>query len=208
VSPAQVLERSYAQLKRQLLQGHFPSGQRLEAARLAEDMDVSITPVRDVLNRLAGEGLVAAVAGDGFYVPTLGESALRDMLDWSAFLLLHAVRVALTRMNIMTVHGQGDGTQAATLFAQMVSAIDSVEWDRAMASLTDRISAMRTHDEEVVGKVAEELEFLAAAIVEGDHKAATRLIRVYHRRRRARLRYYVARLATGHAHTPSPEDPE
>jgi DNA-binding transcriptional regulator YhcF (GntR family) len=203
VSPAQVLERSYAQLKRRLLEGQFPSGQRLEATRLAEDMDVSITPVRDVLNRLAGEGLVLAIAGDGFYVPVQNESTLRDMLDWSAFLLQHSIRVALNSMGDVAVRSGETSPGAAALFSKMVAAMDSVEWDRALASLNDRISAMRSHDEAVVGGVVEELALLSTEISAGRGKAVARIIRIYHRRRRAKLRVYVARLANGHPLAPS-----
>ena len=54
MSPAYVLEPTYDTLRRRLFAGVWPSGQRLEAARLATELGVSMTPVRDSLNRLAG----------------------------------------------------------------------------------------------------------------------------------------------------------
>src|SRR3546814_7069587 len=48
--------------------------QRLEAARLATELGVSMTPVRDSLNRLAGERLVHSSPGEGFQVPLLSET--------------------------------------------------------------------------------------------------------------------------------------
>lgn len=68
MSPAHVLEPTYDTLRRRLLMGAWPAGQRLEAARLAADLGVSITPVRDSLNRLTGERLIVSQPGDGFHV--------------------------------------------------------------------------------------------------------------------------------------------
>ncbi|MGD9812804.1 MAG: GntR family transcriptional regulator, partial [Sphingobium sp.] len=76
MSPAHVLEPTYDTLRRRLLAGVWPSGQRLEAARLAKELGVSITPVRDSLNRLAGERLVHASRGEGYQVPLLDETEL------------------------------------------------------------------------------------------------------------------------------------
>ena len=55
MSPAHVLEPTYDTLRRRLVAGDWPPRCRLEAARLAEELGVSITPVRDALNRLTGE---------------------------------------------------------------------------------------------------------------------------------------------------------
>src|SRR3546814_12685064 len=63
-----VLEPTYDTLRRRLFAGVWPSGQRLEAARLATELGVSMTPVRDSLNRLAGERLVHSSPGEGFQV--------------------------------------------------------------------------------------------------------------------------------------------
>ena len=60
---------------------------KLEAMRLADDFGVSMTPVRDSLNQLVGEGLVDLTPGEGFRVPILTEQALRDILDVNALLL-------------------------------------------------------------------------------------------------------------------------
>lgn len=46
-----------------------------------------MTPVRDSLNQLVGEGLVDLTPGEGFRVPVLTEQALRDILDVNALLL-------------------------------------------------------------------------------------------------------------------------
>ena len=80
MSPAHVLEPTYRRLKDALLKGRFRAGTKLEAMRLADDFGVSMTPVRDSLNQLVGEGLVDLTPGEGFRVPLLTEQALRDIM--------------------------------------------------------------------------------------------------------------------------------
>src|SRR3546814_11762698 len=81
--PYTALFRStYDALRRRLRSGAWTSGHRLEAARRALEFDVSITPVRDSLNRLTGEQLVASLPGDGFHVPRHDETDFCAMLDW------------------------------------------------------------------------------------------------------------------------------
>ena len=90
MSPAHVLEPTYRRLKDALLEGRFRAGTKLEAMRLADDFGVSMTPVRDSLNQLVGEGLVDLTPGEGFRVPLLTEQALRDILQVNALLLEQA----------------------------------------------------------------------------------------------------------------------
>ena len=90
MSPAHVLEPTYRRLKNALLEGRFRAGAKLEAMRLADDFGVSMTPVRDSLNQLVGEGLVDLTPGEGFRVPLLTEQALRDILQVNALLLEQA----------------------------------------------------------------------------------------------------------------------
>ena len=90
MSPAHVLEPTYRRLKNALLEGRFQAGAKLEAMRLADDFGVSMTPVRDSLNQLVGEGLVDLTPGEGFRVPLLTEQALRDILQVNALLLEQA----------------------------------------------------------------------------------------------------------------------
>ena len=87
MSPAHVLEPTCTKLKQMLVEGVWPPGEKLEALRLADELGVSMTPVRDCLNRLVGERLVDMKPGEGYRVPRISEKALRDMLAVNAALL-------------------------------------------------------------------------------------------------------------------------
>lgn len=91
MSPANVLEPTYRRLKRTLIDGTWAMGTKLEALRLADEFGVSMTPVRDSLNQLVGEGLVNFTPGEGYRVALMSEQGLRDILGVSLLLLLGAV---------------------------------------------------------------------------------------------------------------------
>src|SRR5689334_1321709 len=85
-------ERVYFALKDLLGSARFAAGHHLEPAVLSQDLNVSITPVRDALHRLAGEGLVDTSRGEGFRTPAVTEVGLRHLYRWNAALLDLAVR--------------------------------------------------------------------------------------------------------------------
>lgn len=93
MSPAHVLEPTYLGLKTRLKMGAWPMGMRLEATKLADELGVSVTPVRDSLNRLVGERLVELWPGEGYRVARMGERQLRDLLMFNRDLLSKAVIV-------------------------------------------------------------------------------------------------------------------
>lgn len=56
--PPSAEERAYQYLRREILDGTYPPGERLREEALAQQVGVSRTPVRGALQRLATEGLV------------------------------------------------------------------------------------------------------------------------------------------------------
>src|SRR3546814_7899560 len=70
------------------MEAAWPAGFRLDTARLAGELGVSTSPVRDSLNHLAGERMVDFEMGAGFYVPRTDERRLCDLLALNLRLLL------------------------------------------------------------------------------------------------------------------------
>ena len=58
----------YEQLLKKLTSGDYPPGMRLVNRTLAEDMEVSVMPIREALTRLTSEGLVEHIPGAGAFV--------------------------------------------------------------------------------------------------------------------------------------------
>lgn len=72
------IERIYQALRRQICLLDFPPGTVLREQDLASQFEVSRTPIRHVLNRLAMDGLVESRQGVGTTVTTID---FKDLLD-------------------------------------------------------------------------------------------------------------------------------
>ena len=89
--PGATFERVHASLRARLHAGRFVLGEQLEPQHLADELNASITPVRDALHRLVGERLVEVAPAGGFRIPILTEVGLRHLYDWNRRLLLLAL---------------------------------------------------------------------------------------------------------------------
>ena len=187
MSPAYVLEPTYDTLRRRLLTGAWPSGQRLEAVRLAKELSVSMTPVRDSLNRLAGERLVHSSPGEGYQVPLLDETELRGLIDWHHMLIgfvLGPCSATTTPAELPEGH-DGIGERTAILFSVIANMARSLELDWALGNAAARLGPYRRHEVMVLGDVPAELEQLELLVREGDQGELARAIDHYHGRRNA-----------------------
>jgi DNA-binding GntR family transcriptional regulator len=79
-------EFAYDQLKARLRSGELKAGQRLREAELAETLNVSRTPVREALRRIASDGLVQVVAGRGLIVAEFHQRQVRELYALRALL--------------------------------------------------------------------------------------------------------------------------
>lgn len=147
MSRSHVLEPTYNAIKLRLVVGQWPPGVRLEAVRLAADLGVSITPVRDSLNHLTGERLVELMPGEGFRVPTLNEAALRDLLNLNQLLLIGAID-----QSDAPVMGSADvkpdlASATASLFLAMATVSGNAEIVAMVRALNDRLHPFRQSDD-------------------------------------------------------------
>lgn len=180
MSPIQAMERSYAALREMLRTGQLPTGSRLEAARLAEELGVSMTPVRDVLHRLVGERLVEASSGEGFHVPRPSESELRDLYEWNAALLSMAVRTtsAAIRTTEDALLAESLPDRTSELFARFAESVANAELRGAILAIGDRIHPYRMIEPHVLDADDGELAGIARA-----DRSQVQAIRRYHVRR-------------------------
>jgi len=179
MSAIQAMDRSYSSLKRLLREGTYPPGHRLEANRLAADFGVSMTPVRDALNRLVGEQLVEASSGDGFHVPRTTEAALRDLYEWHSALATMVTRTTVALPDPGDIRAAlarptpADAT--AAFFALLAEHAPNAELREAMANAGDRLHPYRMVEAAVLRAPVDDLEEL----LERSPRGAT-VIRRYH----------------------------
>lgn len=73
-----IKEQVYNILKEQILDGTFRPGQWLQEAKIAKDLGVSRSPIREALQQLLGDGLAVNIPNKGVFVKEITE---QDMLD-------------------------------------------------------------------------------------------------------------------------------
>ena len=89
--------RAVIELRQRILSGKLPGGTRLYEVALAEELNISRTPVREAMSRLAEEGLLERVQGGGFVVRSFAYADVIDMIELRGVLEGTAARLAAER---------------------------------------------------------------------------------------------------------------
>lgn len=92
ILPAQLERRVYEQLRDEILSGTLTTGSQLVEARIATDLGVSKTPVREALIRLQRDGLVEIEPYRGARVIEPAETDIREILELRILLECHIAR--------------------------------------------------------------------------------------------------------------------
>ena len=73
------VDAAYGAIRRHILDNVYPPGHQVLESALAEELQISRTPVREALIRLAQEGLVEVIPRHGMRVLPLSPSDMRDI---------------------------------------------------------------------------------------------------------------------------------
>lgn len=90
-------DRAYATVKEMAIGFELLPNSRINEADLATELGLSRTPLREALLRLASEGLVRFVPGQGFYSRSLDPRQVFDLYEVRATLETKAVELAVHR---------------------------------------------------------------------------------------------------------------
>lgn len=85
------------ELRKRILNGDFPGGTRLFEVPLAETLQISRTPIREAMSRLAEEGLLDRLANGGFVVRSFTFADVIDAIELRGVLEGMAARLAAER---------------------------------------------------------------------------------------------------------------
>jgi DNA-binding GntR family transcriptional regulator len=88
-----VRERAYEYLKSAILSGQIDPGKRLTEERLAKELGVSRTPVREALHKLESEGLIKPRMKRGFVASADSKDEIEELFDIRASLEGYALRL-------------------------------------------------------------------------------------------------------------------
>lgn len=89
--------RAVIELREKIINGELPGGMRLFEVPLAEALQISRTPVREALSRLAEEGLLDRLPSGGFVVRRFGYADVVDAIELRGVMEGTAARLAAER---------------------------------------------------------------------------------------------------------------
>lgn len=84
-------ETAYRQIRSDIIFGRLAPGQKLKLDQLKKDYDVSVSTLREILNRLSSEGLVLAEGQRGFEVSPVSRENLKEIAALRLLLESHAI---------------------------------------------------------------------------------------------------------------------
>lgn len=88
----------FEELQQAICSGKLSSGERLTESRVAEEMGVSRTPVREALYRLASLGLIKMIPHRGFIISQWSLKEIEDVIDLRIVLEAFAIKLVIERI--------------------------------------------------------------------------------------------------------------
>ena len=113
---------AYARVRAAIVENRYPPGHRLVEQRIAEELGLSRTPVREALRMLEAEGLVVSERNRGAMVRPLSSTEVVDLYGLRIRLEAYAVEVATERA---TEAELGELVAAADAFGDVRRSVDS-----------------------------------------------------------------------------------
>jgi DNA-binding GntR family transcriptional regulator len=200
MSPPGTFERVYAAIRQRLREGLYRPGDRLEPALLSDELNASVTPVRDALHRLTGERLVEAPRHEGFRVPMITETLLRYLYAWHLDLLLLAVmkHQATALAEETAVNKGGSETpvheRQNALFLALAKSAGNAEHAAVLEALSHRLEPIQRLEQFFLDETEEETDDILRALHAHDRKALRSSLIRYHRRRLRIIPELLARM--------------
>lgn len=193
----------YRRLKADIMSGRFGPAVVPNVHQIAVEIGVSISPVRDAMERLVGERILVTRSGGGFQMPTVTATSLRDLYLWHSYLTRGAIRSmpAITHSAALaeepvTVEPYDNGAivaATARFFLELGSATVGDEHTIAIRSAGERLAVIRLAEHRFRDRKPE-LERLQSLSVSGSKAALKEAISVYHRRRLRHLSQIIRSL--------------
>lgn len=173
--------QAHVAIRAWLRDGECQPGRAIIVKDVAVRLKLSVTPVREALERLVGEGLVAESRDRrGFVCPFMGTRDYTELVELHAILVEGALARVRTPDWVENVVLPPDARGAAeALFSALLSTAGEGcrnLWER----VADRLAPYRLIEPDVFGTDTSEIDSLKEALAVGKGKPA---VRAYHRRR-------------------------
>jgi DNA-binding GntR family transcriptional regulator len=147
-----VLDGAYDRVKKLIVDGAFKPGERVRALRLAKELGISRTPVKEALARLEQEGLVKREQGSGYIVRGLSVAEILNLYRVREVLEVEAARAALPNL---TPQGRDTMHQILDRADELLDQKRYGDFLRANRKFHNMIAAFARNDvlEEILGNL-------------------------------------------------------
>jgi DNA-binding GntR family transcriptional regulator len=122
---------AYAEIRAAIVEGRYAPSQRLVEQRIAADLGLSRTPVREALRMLEAEGLVVSERNRGAMVRPLSATEVEDLYALRIRLEGYAVELATERATETDLFALVEAADAFGALATTID-VDSVDGIRAL----------------------------------------------------------------------------
>lgn len=95
-SPAQLAEEA---IEIEIITGRIPSGKRINEQQLCEKFKMSRTPIREILRRIEGNGLIESIPNRGVFAVGLSPRDVEDIFYMKTLLEIQCTRWAIERID-------------------------------------------------------------------------------------------------------------
>ena len=92
---AQIVEEN---IEIDIITGKIPSGKRINERELCETYNMSRTPIREILRRIEGNGLIKSIPNRGVFAVGLNSQSIDDLYYLKTILEIQCVRWAIERI--------------------------------------------------------------------------------------------------------------
>ena len=131
-------EKTYRRIRADIVFGRLPPGERLTLDRMRDAYEVSVSTLREMLNRLSSEGLVVAEGSRGFQVTPISAANLREVAAMRCLLETHAqIYDRYLRYEILARLYTDDG--AANEHRKLMDCALNRDWKTAQTTLTRHV---------------------------------------------------------------------
>ena len=129
---------AYTQVRAAIVESRYPPGHRLVEQRIAEELGLSRTPIREALRMLEAEGLVVSERNRGAMVRPLSPTEVVDLYGLRIRLESYAVEVATERITEPELGALADAADAFGQIRRTVD-VDTIEGVRLLHDANRRV---------------------------------------------------------------------
>lgn len=190
---------AYRSIKERVITCGFVPGERINVEQLAEELRVSITPVREILQRLEAEHLVELIPRIGFFMKSLSERELRNLYEYNLFLLNRSIDAIKRRdlgndlepdtgkseFDYLLAEGKSLSPKklvriTSKLFYRVAARSNNQEIERALLNMNDRLHYVRLGECQLLPDAPAEIKALCQRYGEANWDEFGKLLQVYH----------------------------